>query len=128
MDPQLFVAVAAACGLASVARYGLSLLAPPEGFPWPTIAVNTAGTALLASSLALYADGRLGAGAFAVLGVGLAGGFTTFSTLAVDAARLWRAGTRGTFWRYVALTLGCGLGASWIAWTATVAAMGSAAP
>ena len=128
MDPQLFVAVAVACGLGSVARYGLSLLAPPDGFPWPTIVVNTAGTALLASSLALFVDGRLGAAAFAVLGVGVAGGLTTFSTLAVDAARLWRANERGSCWRYVALTVGCGLAASWIAWTATVAALGQAAP
>ena len=125
MEPQLFVAVAIACGIASVARYGLSLLAPADRFPWPTIAVNTAGAALLASSLALYEDGHLGAAAFAVLGVGLAGGLTTFSTLAVDAARLWRAGKRGSSGVYLALTLGCGLAASWIAWTATVAALGT---
>jgi len=128
MDPQLFIAVAVACGLASVARYGLSLLAAPDRFPWPTIVVNTAGTALLASSLALYTDGRLGAATFAVLGVGIAGGLTTFSALATDAARLWRAGTRGSFWRYLTLTLGCGLAASWIAWSATVAALASSAP
>ena len=123
IEPSVFVAVAIACGLASVARYGLSLLAPPERFPWPTIVVNTVGTAILAIAIVLYADGRLGAGAFAVLGVGLAGGLTTFSTLAVDATRLWRSDQRGPSLGYLGLTLGCGLAASWIAWTATVAAL-----
>jgi len=122
-DLQLLLAVMLACGLASVARYGLSLLASRDRFPWPTIAANVAGTAILASGLALYAAGSLGADAFVVLGVGLAGGLTTFSTLAVDAARLWRSGKRRAFTAYLALTLGCGLAASWLAWTTTVAAL-----
>jgi CrcB protein len=115
------IAVALACGLAATARYALSLTASHDTFPWPTIAVNSAGTAVLASALAAHVSGALGAEAFAVLGAGVAGGLTTFSTLAVDAVRLASRARWLAFWIYLGSTALLGLAASWAAWTLTTA-------
>lgn len=118
MTPGLALAVALACGLAAMVRYALSLAAAHGTFPWPTIAVNTAGTALLAGAIAAHGTGALGLPAFVVLGAGVAGGLTTFSTLAVDAVRLASARRWAQFWAYLGLTAGLGLAASWAAWSA----------
>jgi CrcB protein len=115
----LAIAVALACGLGATARYALSLTASHETFPWPTIVVNTAGTALLAGAMAAFASGGLGDGAFVVIGAGAAGGLTTFSTLAVDAVRLASRARWAAFWLYLGATAALGLGASWAAWSAT---------
>jgi CrcB protein len=120
----LALAVAIACGLAATARYALSLAASHDTFPWPTVVVNTAGTALLAASLAAHASGALGDDALAVLGAGIAGGLTTFSTLAVDAVRLAGRGRWGAFWGYLGATITAGLAASWLAWSLTTAILG----
>lgn len=118
MTLALALAVALACGLAATARYALSLAAAHGTFPWPTIAVNTAGSALLAGALAAHASGALGDDALVVLGVGVAGGLTTFSTLAVDAVRLASARRWREFWLYLTATAVLGLAASWGAWSA----------
>lgn len=118
MTLALALAVALACGLAATARYALSLAAAHGTFPWPTIAVNTAGSALLAGALAAHASGALGDDALVVLGVGLAGGLTTFSTLAVDAVRLASARRWREFLLYLTATAVLGLAASWCAWSA----------
>lgn len=118
MTLGLALAVAAACGLAASARYALSLAAT-GAFPWPTVVVNTAGAALLGWALAAHAAGDLGASALAVVGAGLAGGLSTFSTLAVDAVRLANERLWRLFWAYLALTVVLGLAASWAAWTVT---------
>lgn len=126
MSIGLVLVVSVACGLAAMARYGLTLAASHQGFPWPTVVVNTLGTALFATGLAMYTNGSLTFAAYAVVSAGLAGGLTTFSTLAVDAVRLWSAGKRNAFAAYLALTLALGLGASWLAWTVTVQVLASA--
>jgi CrcB protein len=115
------LAVALLCGLAATARYALSLAASHDTFPWPTVVVNTAGTALLATALAANASGALGDTAVVLIGAGVAGGLTTFSTLAVDAVRLASRARWTAFWAYLGLTLALGLVASWSAWSFTTA-------
>lgn len=123
MSIGLVVVVSLACGVAAMARYGLSLMAAHETFPWPTVVANTVGSALFATALALYSKGSLSFAAYAVITAGLAGGLTTFSTLAVDAVRLWSTGRRGGFAAYLTATLGLGLAASWAAWSITISVL-----
>lgn len=123
MSIGLLVAVAVGAGVGSVARYALSLRAHRDHFPWPTIVVNTVGTALLGVALAVAAQGRLSYATFAMVGLGVAGGLTTFSTLGLDAVRLARTWHLKAAGWYLGATLGLGLLASYAGWAITTAAL-----
>jgi CrcB protein len=83
-------------GLGALARYGLARLwpTPPGGFPWATFATNVLGCALIGVLMVLVTEvwsaHRL---LRPFLGVGVLGGFTTFSTYAVEFRALLRPGT-----------------------------------
>lgn len=57
-------------------------------FPWPILAVNVTGCFVFAV-LAVLGGGIAGS-VGTILGAGLLGGFTTYSTVSVDSAQLWR--------------------------------------
>ena len=88
----LLVALGGAIGAS--ARYGVSLALPArDGWPWATFAVNVSGSlaiGLLAGWLATRAataePWRL------LLGVGVLGGFTTFSAYSLETLRLIERG------------------------------------
>lgn len=102
-EPRVVAAVALGGGLGGAARYGVGLLVP--GAPG-TFLVNVVGCALIGVLVVLTP--RLHPLARPFLGVGVLGGFTTFSAYAVDAVRLgdWRAAV------YLVLTVLCGLAAT----------------
>lgn len=77
-------------GLGAVARFLLDgVLRPVQGrFPWGIVVVNLLGSLLLGLVLGWGRAGLLPDPWPAVLGVGFCGGFTTFSTAAVDFIRL----------------------------------------
>ncbi|MFI9024646.1 fluoride efflux transporter CrcB [Streptomyces sp. NPDC053560] len=117
------VAVVALGGAAgAVARYGASLLwpTPPGAFPWTTLLVNALGCAAIGVLMAVLAAApsahRL---VRPFLGTGVLGGFTTFSTYAVDIQRLVGHGEVRTGLAYLALTLLAALAAVWAAAVAT---------
>jgi fluoride exporter len=89
MTPLLFLGVAAAGGVGAGLRYlvdiGLRRLVG-ERFPWGILAVNLSGAFMLGLVTAAVADA---AGQW-LLGVGLLGGYTTFSSVAVTTALLAR--------------------------------------
>ncbi|GGP41876.1 fluoride efflux transporter FluC [Saccharothrix coeruleofusca] len=89
-------AVALGGGLGGLARYGLGLLVPG---PWGTLLVNVLGCALIGVLMAFAP--RAHPLVRPLLGVGVLGGFTTFSAYAVDAVRLGGAVALG----YLGLTL-----------------------
>ena len=101
-------AVAAGGALGAAARYGLAQAWPtaPHGVPVTTFAINVGGC--LAIGLLLGVP--RGPLARAFLGTGVLGGFTTFSTYAVENVDLWRTHP-GWAVGYVAATLGCALAA-----------------
>ncbi|MGA4838314.1 fluoride efflux transporter CrcB [Streptomyces sp. G45] len=110
--------VAVGGGLGAAARYGAGLLWPvPDGaFPWTTLAVNAVGCAVIGAFMVLLTDAwaapRLVRPFF---GTGVLGGFTTFSTYAVDVQRLVADGRIRTALAYLALTVVAALGAVWCA-------------
>lgn len=91
MTPLLFLGAAVAGGVGAVLRYladlGVARLAGRR-FPWGILLVNITGS----FALGLITTG-LPDGAF-VLGAGLLGGYTTFSTAMLDTVALWRDGER----------------------------------
>jgi len=111
-----YAAAIVACGLGAAGRYALGLLRRPHQFPWPTLAANVAGTAVLAGAARAVSDGAPD-WVLLVVGAGLAGGITTFSALALDAVTLWGSGRRGGAAVYLAATLASGAVAAWLAWT-----------
>lgn len=88
MKTLLLTAAGGALGAGArhlLSRYALYLFGP--GFPWGTLIANTLGgflMGLLAGWLAFGIDGGRELRLF--LGVGLLGGFTTFSAFSLEAA------------------------------------------
>ncbi|MEU7698674.1 CrcB family protein [Streptomyces sp. NPDC039028] len=124
--------VAAGGALGASARYGAELLAPtPEGaFPWTTLTVNVAGCAVLGVLMVLLTERPTEWSSAPphpllrpFLGTGFCGGFTTFSTYALQTERLLDGGdpTRGLL--YLGGTLATALAAVWAAVAVTRAAV-----
>lgn len=122
----MLAVVALGGGLGAIARYGLGRAWPagPGGFPWATFAVNVLGCFAIGVLMVLITDvwvaHRL---VRPFLGVGVLGGFTTFSTYANETRALLRPGTVPLAFGYLAGTLIAALLAvvagAWIARAAT---------
>lgn len=103
----VIAAIAAGGVLGAEARYGLGLLLPadPSGPPWATLLVNVSGCLLIGVLMVTLTErARPHPLARPFLGVGLLGGYTTFSTYAVETVRLLDAGRAGPALGYVAAT------------------------
>lgn len=116
------VAVVALGGaLGATGRYAASLWWPARtgGFPWTTFWINVVGCAVIGVFMVVITDvwaaHRLVRPFF---GTGVLGGFTTFSTYAVDVQKLVDAGHPRTALAYLAATLLAALAAVWLAVTA----------
>lgn len=110
------LAIAAGGALGGSARYALLLLVPHEGtgFPWATLAENVAGSFAMGALVVLVTEvARPHRLLRPFLGVGVLGGFTTFSTYAVDIVALTRDGAPGTALAYLLATLAGALAAVW---------------
>lgn len=131
----LVLAVIAAGGaLGAVARHAFALWLPArgaEGFPWGTFAVNVSGCALIGVLMALIGENGRYAHASPLLrpflGVGVLGGFTSFSAYGLDAARLLRAGPEAAAAAagYLGGTLAAALAAVWAGSAAAHAVAGT---
>lgn len=80
--------------------------------PWGTFAVNVAGT----FALGLLTGARVADGVLFVVGTGLLGSYTTFSTWMFETHRLAEDGESGNAWLNVVLSLAAGLGAAALGW------------
>jgi CrcB protein len=112
--------VAVGGGIGATARHGASLLWPvgPTGFPWTTFWVNVVGCFLIGLFMIVITEGRPAHRLVRpFFGTGVLGGFTTFSTYAVDIQRLMEESRPGTALAYLAATLLAALAAVWLAAT-----------
>ena len=111
----LLVAVLVGGVLGTLGRYELDLAWPtPAGrFPWSTFVINTSGALVLGSLLTVLLLAQpLGHRQWrALLGTGVLGGWTTYSTLAAAGATLVKAGHGATAAGYLVASLGAGLAA-----------------
>jgi CrcB protein len=101
----------------AVARYAVfrALPTPSNQFPWSIFLINVSGSAMLGFLLVLLTEqfprGRL---MRPLVGSGVIGAYTTFSTLAVDTVLLFRGHNIGTGVIYLVSSLGAGLLAVWL--------------
>jgi CrcB protein len=109
----LLVALGGALGTA--ARFGVGrAIGPwqPTAFPWATFTVNVIGCFLLGVIAEWAGDRRwLGVEVRNLLGVGVMGGFTTYSSFDLETLRLVQQGAPAMAAGYVAVTLVAGLAA-----------------
>lgn len=107
VDRRALAAVAAGGVVGSLGRWSLGLALPHAAgtFPWGTFLVNVSG-ALAMGLLVAFLVARPGTHRLArpFVGVGLLGGWTTYSALAVEAVGLARGDHVQTALLYVAAT------------------------
>ena len=109
---SVLAVIALGGGLGSLARYGMAQLLParPGHFPLATFVTNVLGCFLIGVLMVLITEvwtaHRL---VRPFLGVGVLGGFTTFSTYTNEIRALLRPGSVGVAMAYLAGTLLCAL-------------------
>lgn len=100
-------------GLGSWLRFAVArLIGAPMGigaFPWATLTVNVAGSFAMGLLAGWLARDPAGSESWRLLlGVGVLGGFTTFSAFSLDFALLAERGALATAGAYVAASLVAG--------------------
>ena len=107
VDLVVLATVALGGVIGSLGRYAVGAALPHSGtdFPWATLVVNVTGAFAMGLLVAYLVD-RPGAHRLArpFVGVGVLGGWTTFSALAVDVVQLGHAAHVQTALAYVAAT------------------------
>ncbi|PKW26787.1 fluoride efflux transporter FluC [Phycicoccus duodecadis] len=113
-DARLLGAVAAGGVLGSLGRWAVGLALPHTagGMPWATVVVNVTGAFAMGLLVAFLVD-RPGVHRLLrpFVGVGMLGGWTTFSTLAVDVVQLGAADRVPVLLGYLVGTLVVGVAA-----------------
>ncbi|KQM29612.1 chromosome condensation protein CrcB [Frigoribacterium sp. Leaf8] len=98
MSPLIVVAVAVAGGVGAATRFVVDGLVKDRlgsAYPWGTTVINVSGSFALGLLTGLALQAVVAPEWKAVLGTGLLGGYTTFSTASVETVRLLAAGRRG---------------------------------
>ncbi len=114
---DILLVVAAGGALGSLGRWGVGHLLPwtVDRFPWATFLENVSGAFALGILMVLLLDlwppNRY---ARPFLGVGVLGGYTTFSTYALEIRDLLAAGRPVTAMTYLFVSLVAGLLAVWL--------------
>ncbi|MFN3619971.1 fluoride efflux transporter FluC [Sphingorhabdus sp.] len=113
MNPIILVMSGGAIGAAL--RYGLSRALPvgATGWPWPTFAVNIIGGLCMGVLAIWLMRGDSSTEPLRLfLGVGVLGGFTTFSAFSVEMAYMVQRGQIGMATGYAAVSVILALGAT----------------
>lgn len=109
---DVLTAIALGGALGSAARWGLAEAFPhsPNGFPWGTWTANVSGALLMGILMAYVVElGPRRRYLRPFVGVGVLGGYTTFSAYALDARTLADAGALPLAATYAGTTLVVGL-------------------
>jgi CrcB protein len=105
----LIVAAGGAAG--AVLRYLIGLLPmnPGNGFPLKTFLINVIGAFVIGLVAAAAAKNSLSPRLVLFLKVGICGGFTTFSSFALETETLMAKGQNGVALLYIISSLVCGI-------------------
>jgi CrcB protein len=113
MSLPVLVAVGVCGGIGAIGRFLLDgAVAGRLGraFPWGTLAVNLTGTLALGFLIGAAVSGD----ALRLEGVGLLGGYTTFSTWMLESQRLGEDGQLGLGWLNILVSLALGVAIAWL--------------
>ncbi len=117
-DRRELAAVFAGGALGTLARAGLELLAPadPGRWPWPTFVANIVGAFMLGYFTTRLLE-RLPVSSYRrpLLGTGVCGGLTTFSTMQVETVRMLEHQHYCLAAGYTAASIAAGLLAMYVA-------------
>jgi len=102
----LYVALGGAFG--SAGRYLVDRTYGPSGYPVETLTVNLVGSLVLGFLVGWFGD-RVAPGVRLALFTGVLGGFTTFSTFALEATVMMRAGDSASGVGYIVLSVAGGV-------------------
>ncbi|MHA6723453.1 fluoride efflux transporter CrcB [Sphingomonas sp. RS2018] len=106
MGNLLIVMAGGAIGSGARHLFGRTALATfGPGYPWGTLGVNLIGGLLMGVLVGLLARDMAGEPARLLLGVGVLGGFTTFSAFSLDVVTLIDRGALGTAAGYVLVSV-----------------------
>jgi CrcB protein len=122
MNPVILVMSGGAIGAGL--RYGLSRALPMSegGWPWPTFAANVLGGLAMGVLAAWILRGDNSAEPLRLfVGVGVLGGFTTFSAFSLEMARMIERGQTGLAAGYALASVLLALGALFAGMTAAKA-------
>lgn len=112
---DLVAVIAAGGAVGGGARYLVSHAIPHHGFPWATLTENVLGCLLLGVLMVLLLEvWRPRRYARPFLGVGVLGGFTTFSAYTVETHGLLAAGRGPAAMAYMFGSVAAGLLATWV--------------
>lgn len=113
---MILLVVSAGGVLGALARYlvGLLVTHSPNGFPWSTALVNVTGCLLIGVLLGWHDRDERHRHLRPFLAVGVLGGYTTFSTYALDAQVLIADGRLIAATGYLIGTLLAALAAVWV--------------
>lgn len=118
MHEQAPVVAAVAVGgaIGACARYAVALALPFDGFPWATLAANVSGCALMGVLMVAITELWVGHRLLRpLLGTGVLGGYTTFSTFAGDVDSMIASGQTVRALAYLLATPVAALIATWTA-------------
>ncbi|MGN0242078.1 MAG: fluoride efflux transporter CrcB [Candidatus Weimeria sp.] len=103
--------VGAGGAIGAVGRYLIGLLPmnPENGFPVKTFLINVIGCFIIGIVAALADKNAMNPELVMFIKVGICGGFTTFSSFALETEGLLAKGTTGVALMYVILSLVCGV-------------------
>ena len=109
-DPRKLLAIYAGGVVGALIRVGLAQAASvgPGQWPWPTFAVNMAGALLLGYFFALFRDHPAESLHHPLLGTGVCGTLTTFSTMQLELYEMVDGGYLGLAAAYAAVTIAAG--------------------
>jgi CrcB protein len=117
-DGRELAAVFVGGAIGTFARAGLETLAAPDPgrWPWPTFIVNIVGAFLLGYFVTRLLE-RLPTSSYLrpLLGTGLCGGLTTFSTMQVETIKMLEHHHYGLAVGYTVASIGAGLLAVYVA-------------
>jgi CrcB protein len=121
-DAPILAVIAAGGAFGASARYliGQAWPTPAGAFPWATLVINVAGCALIGVLMVLVTDVWIRQRLLRpFLGTGVLGGFTTFSTYALDIQQLIADRHPATALLYLVATAAGALIAVWLTANAT---------
>ena len=115
---MIYIYVGLAGAVGALARYGLGMMIDsigPSAFPVSTLLINLIGSFLLGWLTHMFLrTGKPSPQFVTIVGTGMIGSFTTFSTFSVETIRLLEESRIGLALLYVFLSITLGLGSSWL--------------